>query len=63
MSNPNFDMKAIFDYVSDTSLKDKEQMLLLRFFQNIDTFYVKVRDCLLESKGFADRIMHCKETL
>lgn len=72
LSNPNFDMKAIFDYVSDTSLKDKEQMLLLRFFQNIDTFYVKVRDCLLESericrqnyaivkKRFEDKVQYLK---
>lgn len=48
LSNTNFDMKEIFDSVTGTSLSDQEQMMLLRFFQNIDTYYDKVREVLLQ---------------
>ncbi|HHY83129.1 MAG TPA: winged helix-turn-helix transcriptional regulator [Clostridiales bacterium] len=47
LTNPDFDMKEIFDAVTNTSLSDKEQMLILRLFQDIDAIYIKVRETLL----------------
>jgi len=48
LSNPDFDMKAVFDTVAAAPLSDGEQMMLLRFFQDIDIYYKKVRDTLIQ---------------
>ncbi len=48
LANPDFDMNEIFQSVNATSLSDQEQMILLRFFQNIDDYYAKVKNTLLQ---------------
>jgi DNA-binding transcriptional ArsR family regulator len=55
LGNPDFDMSEIFHSVNATSLSDREQMILLRFFQDIDTYYENVKSTLLQLEEICRR--------
>ena len=46
LSNPNFDIKELLDAITSSSLTDGEKMKLICFFQEIDSYYAKLKKAL-----------------
>ncbi len=48
LSNPNFDIKELLDVITRSSLTDGGQIRLIRFFQEIDSYFGKIKKALLQ---------------
>lgn len=44
---PDFDMGELLNLITHTSISDSDQMKLLRFFQDIDSYYKKIKEALI----------------
>ncbi len=48
VTHPDFDMGELFKVIGQMPISDSDQLLLLRYFQDIDTYYDLIKNCLLE---------------
>jgi len=47
-ASPDFDMKEVFDIVTGSPYSDKDQMTILRLFQDIDAVHERLRELLMQ---------------